>query len=66
MSATGSSASTNAAGAQILIVDDDQDLLRLLALRLNAWGFRVTTATSAEQGLARVKVYAPTAQTRLL
>ncbi|NTV95724.1 MAG: DNA-binding response regulator, partial [Thiobacillus sp.] len=31
-------------GGHILAVDDDEGLLRLLALRLRAWGFRVTTA----------------------
>jgi len=45
--------------AHILIIDDDQDLLRLLTLRLHAWGFRVSTAASAEQGLARIAVEAP-------
>ncbi len=45
--------------AHLLIIDDDQDLLRLLTLRLNAWGFRVSTASSAEQGLARIAVEAP-------
>jgi two-component system response regulator GlrR len=46
-------------GAHVLIIDDDQDLLRLLTLRLNAWGFRVSTAGSAEQGLARIAVEHP-------
>ena len=50
---------TNALAAHILVIDDDQDLLRLLTLRLNAWGFRVSTATSAEQGLARIAVEPP-------
>jgi two-component system, NtrC family, response regulator GlrR len=45
--------------AHILVIDDDQDLLRLLTLRLTAWGFRVSTAASAEQGLARIAVEAP-------
>ncbi|MBS1229897.1 MAG: two component, sigma54 specific, transcriptional regulator, Fis family [Proteobacteria bacterium] len=47
------------AAAHILIIDDDQDLLRLLTLRLQAWGFRVSTAASAEQGLARIAIEAP-------
>jgi two-component system response regulator GlrR len=46
-------------GAHILVIDDDPDLLRLLTLRLTAWGFRVSTAASAEQGLARIAVEAP-------
>ena len=52
-------AAAKPAGAHILVIDDDQDLLRLLTLRLTAWGFRVSTATSAEQGLARIALEAP-------
>ncbi|WP_025321836.1 sigma 54-interacting transcriptional regulator [Deferrisoma camini] len=37
---------------QILVVDDDKDLLRLLSLRLRSAGFRVVTAESGEQALA--------------
>nr|WP_153111210.1 sigma 54-interacting transcriptional regulator [Propionivibrio limicola] len=45
--------------AHILLIDDDQDILRLLSMRLNALGFRVSTATSAEEGLARIAVEPP-------
>ena len=45
--------------AHLLVVDDDLDLLRLLTMRLNAWSYRVTTATSAEEGLARIAVEPP-------
>ena len=45
--------------SHVLVIDDDQDLLRLLTMRLHAWGFRVSTATSAEQGLARIAVEPP-------
>ncbi len=45
--------------ARLLVVDDDQDLLRLLSIRLHARGFRVSTATSAEEGLARIAVEPP-------
>ena len=45
--------------AHILIIDDDQDLLRLLSLRLRAWGIRVSTAMSAEEGLARIAIETP-------
>lgn len=38
--------------AHILIVDDDESLLRLLELRLTARHYRVTTATSAQEALA--------------
>ena len=43
----------------VLVIDDDLDLLRLLTMRLHAWGFRVSTATSAEEGLARIAVEPP-------
>jgi two-component system, NtrC family, response regulator GlrR len=45
--------------AHILVIDDDQDLLRLLSMRLHAWGFRVSTAASAEEGLTRIAVESP-------
>ena len=45
--------------AHVLVIDDDQDLLRLLTLRLHAWGFRVSTAPSAEEGLARIAIEPP-------
>ncbi|WP_459873532.1 two-component system response regulator GlrR [Halomonas shantousis] len=40
-----------AAAAQILLVDDDTSLLRLLSVRLESQGYRVTTATSGRQAL---------------
>jgi len=43
----------------VLVIDDDLDLLRLLTMRLHAWGFRVSTAASAEEGLARIAVEPP-------
>ena len=46
-------------GAHLLVVDDDADLLRLLAMRLTASGYRVTTADSAEAALARLAVERP-------
>lgn len=46
-------------GAHILVVDDDEDILRLLTMRLNARGFRVTPAGSAEQALAFLSVDPP-------
>jgi FixJ family two-component response regulator len=45
--------------AHVLVIDDDLDLLRLLSMRLAAWGFRVSTAASAEEGLARIAVEPP-------
>ena len=39
---------------RILLVDDDEDLLRLLALRLRAAGYEVHTAESGEAALVRL------------
>ena len=47
------------APAHVLVVDDDPDLLRLLSMRLRAWGIRVSTAVSAEEGLSRVAIETP-------
>ncbi|AVP56976.1 sigma 54-interacting transcriptional regulator [Pulveribacter suum] len=44
---------------RILVVDDDADMLRLLSLRLNAAGYAVTTATSAEAALAQFEAERP-------
>ncbi len=52
---------TTGSGAHILVVDDDEDILRLLSMRLRARGFRVTTAASAEEALARIAVSPPRA-----
>ena len=41
-------------GAHILLVDDDASLLKLLGLRLESRGFRVTTAESGRQALDRL------------
>jgi two-component system, NtrC family, response regulator GlrR len=46
-------------GAHVLVVDDDEDILRLLSMRLRARGFRITTASSAEEGLGRIAVDPP-------
>ena len=47
------------APAHVLVIDDDPDLLRLLSMRLRAWGIRVSTAISAEEGLSRVAIETP-------
>ena len=41
------------AGTHALVVDDDVDLLELLASLLTAFGVEVTTATSGDEGFAR-------------
>ena len=46
-------------GAHILVVDDDEDILRLLTMRLRARGFRISAVASAEEALARIAVDPP-------
>ncbi|MBI3068707.1 MAG: sigma 54-interacting transcriptional regulator [Betaproteobacteria bacterium] len=43
----------------ILVVDDDSDLLRLLTLRLSGAGYSVTAAESGEKALAQLAVARP-------
>ncbi len=45
--------------AHVLLIDDDPDLLRLLSMRLHVQGLRISTAASAEEGLARIAVEPP-------
>ena len=45
--------------AHILVVDDDPDLLRLLTMRLQSWGYRTSTANSAEEALTRMAIAPP-------
>ena len=45
--------------SKILIVDDDPDLLRLLAIRLNAAGYEVIEADSGEKALAQLSINRP-------
>ncbi len=51
----------NRNGPLILIVDDDTDLLRLLTLRLESAGYRVESATSGKEALARLALVRPRA-----
>jgi two-component system, OmpR family, alkaline phosphatase synthesis response regulator PhoP len=44
---------------QILVVEDDEDILELLKYNLAKEGFRVTLATSGEEGLRAVKSSLP-------
>jgi two-component system response regulator GlrR len=46
--------------AHILLIDDDPDLLKLLAMRLSSAGYRVTTASNAESALAHIEAELPT------
>jgi two-component system, NtrC family, response regulator GlrR len=50
---------TTATGAHVLLVDDDADLLRLLAMRLSSAGYRICTAESAEAALAQLALQRP-------
>jgi two-component system, NtrC family, response regulator GlrR len=43
----------------LLLVDDDADILKLLSLRLKAAGYRVSTATSAQQALSMLAAERP-------
>src|SRR6476660_3088536 len=43
----------------ILLVDDDPDLLKLISLRLTSAGYRVRTADSGETALATIAVERP-------
>ena len=43
----------------ILLVDDDPDLLKLISLRLTSAGYRVRTADSGEMALALLAVARP-------
>src|SRR4029079_7879736 len=43
----------------ILLVDDDPDLLKLISLRLTSAGYRVRTAESGETALAAIAVRRP-------
>ena len=48
-----------AQAAHVLVVDDDEDILRLLVMRLKARGFRVSAEGSAEEALARIAIDPP-------
>lgn len=48
-----------ATSARLLVVDDDADMLRLLSMRLQAAGYRVSAAASAEAALAQLELERP-------
>jgi two-component system response regulator GlrR len=48
-----------AADARVLLVDDDKDLLQLIAMRLTAAGYAVTAVESGEAALAALSVARP-------
>ncbi len=45
--------------ARVLVVDDDADMLRLLAMRLGSAGYHVTSVGSAEAALAQLDIERP-------
>ena len=49
----------SAANHKILIVDDDQDILKLLGMRLKAAGYEVIATQSGEQALGQMAVSRP-------
>ena len=51
--------SPNNPPSNILVVDDDPDMLRLLSIRLTAAGYRVTAVTSAESALSQLDIERP-------
>ena len=46
-------------GSDLLVVDDDPDLLKLISLRLSSAGYRVRSASSGEAALAAIAVTRP-------
>jgi two-component system response regulator GlrR len=44
---------------KVLLIDDDESLLKLLSIRLSATGFELQTALSAEDALSRLPVFKP-------
>jgi two-component system response regulator GlrR len=55
----GPPASSNTTSPHILLVDDDVSLLKLLGMRLESRGYRVTTAESGRQALNKLEADRP-------
>jgi two-component system response regulator GlrR len=51
--------STRPTAPNLLVVDDDADMLRLLTMRLTAAGYQVTAVTSAEAALTQIQLKRP-------
>lgn len=47
------------AGKKILLVDDEEELLMAMKIRLNSWGYDVATATNGEEALNILKKDTP-------
>ncbi|MDN3557525.1 two-component system response regulator GlrR [Halomonas maura] len=59
MTPTGRPNANGDQGAHILLVDDDPSLLKLLGMRLQSRGFRVTTAENGREALKRLEAARP-------
>lgn len=59
MNTTANTSTTAASNGNLLLVDDDADILKLLAIRLKASGYRVSTANSGEQALSMAAAERP-------
>jgi CheY-like chemotaxis protein len=44
---------------RILVVDDEPDILRIIAFSLQKWGYEIITATNGQDGLDKVAAEAP-------
>jgi len=44
---------------KILVVDDEQDMLQMVTLRLQSAGYEIVTATNGKEGLEKVNQEAP-------
>lgn len=51
--------SPSAERLSILVVDDDPDIMKMLPVHLDQWGYRPLTAQTAEQGLAMAAAHRP-------
>ncbi len=49
----------NAIKRKILVVDDDTDLLRLLAIRLTTAGYHITATESTEKAIVQLAIFRP-------
>jgi DNA-binding response OmpR family regulator len=44
---------------RILVIDDEQDLLRIVAFSLQTWGYEVITADNGQEGLNKISAEKP-------
>jgi CheY-like chemotaxis protein len=53
------SATKSPAGRLVLLVDDEQSMLKVLEARLESWGYRVILATNGPEGLEQAVAQHP-------